>query len=223
MQAVLLDKRVALAWITGHLRPENSFFFLSPLVLNNFFFSFLFFVLYPVKCFPTLGLFLRGDWWGILELCLLSYQATSFSILELLHPWKSSRENKLVILANMDMAYVSGGNSGNTADTGIPPTKGLVNLTKPSRVHPVESCECCPFLKEKLFGHWVPAEFSFLCSRQTLEKLMQKWDLLDPFASDFLLLWAHLLLSLPSKPLAVLRSSVCDFGMWKSTRRWHKL
>lgn len=88
-----------------------------------------------------------------MELCLLSYQATSFSILELLHPLKSSRENRLVILANMDMAYVSGGNSGNATDTGIPLTKGLVNLTKSSRVHPVESCECCPFLKEKLFVH----------------------------------------------------------------------
>lgn len=162
---------------------------------------------------------------GILELCLLSYQDTSFSILELLHPWKSSRENKLVILANMDMAYISGGNSGNTTDTGIPLTKGLVNLTKSSRVHPMESCECCSFLKEKMFGCWVPAEFSylFLCSNQTLEKFMWKWDLLDPFASSFLLLSAHLFLSLPSKTVAVLWYSVCHFGLWTSTRRWHKL
>lgn len=74
-----------------------------------------------------------------MELCLLSYQATSFSILELLHPRKTSRENKLVILANMDMAYFSGGNSGNATDTGIPSTKSLVNLTKSSRVHPVKA------------------------------------------------------------------------------------
>lgn len=171
------------------------------------------------------GAFPKGDWWGILELCLLSYQATSFSILELLHPLKSSRENRLVILANMDMACVNGGKSGNTTDTGIPPTKGLVNLTKPSRTHPVENCEWCPFLKEKLFVHWVPAEFSypFLSSSQTSGKFMWKWDLLDPFASAFLLLSAHLFLSLPSKTLPVLGSSVCDFGLWTSTRRWHKL
>lgn len=95
------------------------------------------------------GAFPKGDWWGILELCLLSYQATSFSILELLHPLKSSRENRLAILANMDMAYISGGNSGNVMDTGTPLTKGLVNLTKSSRAHPVESCECCPFPQGK--------------------------------------------------------------------------
>lgn len=74
------------------------------------------------------------------------------------------------------MAYINGGNSGNTMDTGIPPTKSSVNLTKSSRVHPMESCGCCPLLKKMMFGHWVPAEFSypFLCSGQTSEKFMWK-------------------------------------------------
>lgn len=76
------------------------------------------------------GAFPKGNRWGILELCLLSYQATSFSILELLHPWKSSKENKLVILANADMAHINGSNSRNAMYTGIPPTKALMSLTQ---------------------------------------------------------------------------------------------
>lgn len=58
-----------------------------------------------------------------------SYQATSFRILEVLHPCKSSRENKLVIPANMDMAHSNGGNCRNATDTGVSPTEGLTDLT----------------------------------------------------------------------------------------------